>query len=263
MRIIWIIPRLLFALCILSVGHLAGQISKPTSLCLDGLCIGQSINDPHFAEVNWIVPNKELKKDVCVHIGCKPEVAFRGYASDTQKQLTDALSWFYGSIYFYNVVTKENITVLRHYRYECSNSERHFMAAYFSSPSHYLTIVGLRLIGGELRVYRIVRQYPFHNQDELVSLARKLHDQYANGIVYYDGIASNAYSAVIAQRKDGWFARSSPFNPLDPSENAAELVLIDPHTRPLLQPMSLPESGDISRLSVSMPEQCSRSLPLR
>jgi hypothetical protein len=96
-----------------------------------------------------------------------------------------------------------------------------------------------------------------------MSLARKLHDQYGDRILFYDGIASNAYSAVIPQRKDGWFAHSTSFNPLDPSDNAAELVLIDPHTRPLLQPMSLPESGDISRMSVTMPEQCSRSLPLQ
>lgn len=254
------IPR--FALFVLLVAPLMAQ-SKPTPLCLDGLCIGESINDPHFAEVNWIVPDKQLTKEACVRIACKPEVAFRGYSSETQKQLADALSWVYGSLYFYNVVTKGDIEVLRHYRYECRDSDRHFIAAYFSNPSHYLTVVGLRLIGGELRIYRIVRQYPFHNQDELTSLARKLHGEYGDDVVFYDGIASNAYSAVISQRKDGWFARSSPFNPLDPSDNTAELALIDPHTRPLLQPMTMPESGDISHLSVTMPEQCSRSLPLQ
>jgi hypothetical protein len=251
------------ALLVLLVAPLMALISKPTPLFLDGLCIGESINDPHFTEVNWIVPDKQLTKESCVHVACKPEVAFRGYPSDTQKQLAEAVSWVYGSIYFYNVITKGDIEVLRQYRYECRDNERHFMAAYFSNPSHYLTVVGLRLIGGELRVYRIVRQYPFHNQDELMSLARKLHDQYGDEIVFYDGIASNAYSAVTSQRKDGWFARSSPFNPLDPSDNAAELVLIDPHTRPLLQPMTMPESGDIPRFSVAMPEQCGRSLPLQ
>jgi hypothetical protein len=257
------IPRLLLALCVLLLAHLAAQVSKPTSLCLDGLCMGESINDPHFAEVNWIDLNKQLTKESCVHIACKPEVAFRGYPSETQKQLADALSWVYGSIYFYNVVTKSDIEVLRHYRYECRDSDRHFMAAYFSEPSHYLTVVGLRLIGGELRIYRIVRQYPFHNQDELVSLARKLHGEYHDRILLYDGTASNAYSDVVPQRKDGWFARSSSFNPLDPSDNVAELALIDPHTRPLLRAMTMPESGDISHLSVAMPEQCSRSLPLQ
>jgi hypothetical protein len=243
-----------------SAGSLSAQNGK---LCLDGLCIGESINDPHFAEVKWIVPNKELTKEACVRVTCKPEVAFRGYPAETQKQLSETLSWVYGSIYFYNVVTKTNIEVLRQYKYECSNSERHFMAAYFSDPSHYLTIVGLRLMGGELRIYRIVRQYPYHNQNELSTLARELHDQFGDGIVFYDGISPNAYSQVITQRKIGYFGRSSVFNPLDPSDNAAELVLIDPTTRPLLQPMSIPESGDIPRLTVPMPTQCSRSLPLQ
>jgi hypothetical protein len=252
-----------YYVCLLMVLSLTASAQEQARLCLDGLCIGESINDPHFTKVNWIVPTKEYVKEPCDHIACKPEVAFRGYPSETQKQLADTLSWVYGSIYFYNVITKANVEVLRHYRYECSNTERHFFAAYFSEPSHYLTVVGLRLIGGELRIYRIVRQYPFHNQDELMSLAQKLHGEYGDRILFYDGIASNAYSAAIPQRKDGWFAHSTLFHPLDPSDNAAELVLVDPYTRPLLQPMEMPESGDISRLSVTMPEQCSRSLPLR
>ncbi|MGA8441344.1 MAG: hypothetical protein WB762_03355 [Candidatus Sulfotelmatobacter sp.] len=255
------IHKFRYALLILFALPLTAQ--TPTSLCLDGLCIGESINDPRFSEINWIVPNKEFAKESCIRIACRPEVAFRGYPSGTQKQLADSLSWVYGSIYFYNVVTKANVEVLRHYQYECSNRERHFMGAYYSNPSHYLTIVGLRLIGGELRIYRIVRQYPYHNQDELMSLARKLHGEYGDRILFYDGIASNAYSAVAPQRKDGWFAHSTLFNPRDPSDNAAELALIDPRTRPFLQPMEMPESGDISRLSVTMPEQCSRSLPLQ
>jgi hypothetical protein len=255
------LPKLWCTLLLFCVSPLLAQTE--TKLCLDGICIGESINDPRFSQVDWILPNKELTKESCIYIACKPEVAFRGYPVEAQKQFADALSWVYGSIYFYTVVTKENIEVLRHYKYECNNKDRHFMAAYFSNPSHYLTIVGLRLIGDELRIYRIVRQYPYHNQDELVSLARKLHDSYGNEIVYYDGIASNAYSAVIAQRKNGWFGRSSTFNPLDPSDNASELVLIDPKTRALLQPMSLPESGDISHLATAMPSQCSQSLPLQ
>jgi hypothetical protein len=252
---VWCALPILFAVPIMA--------QTEVRLCLDGLCIGESINDPHFSQVDWIVPNKELNKESCVRIACKPEVAFRGYPAKTQKQLSEALSWVYGSIYSYNIITKANIEVLRQYKYECSNNERHFMAAYFSNPSHYLTVVGLRLIGGELRVYRIARQYPFHNQEELISLTRKLHDEYANQVLFYDGISSNAYSAVIPQRKNGWFGRSSVYNPLDSSDNAAELVLIDPRTRPLLQPLSLPESGDIPRLEIAMPSQCSRSLPLQ
>lgn len=258
--------RLIRCACVvfaLSVELLSAQSATQHTPCLDGFCIGQRINDPHFDETNWTVPDKELTKQACQRIACESAVAFRGYSSDTQKQLSDTLSWVYGSIWAYNIVTKEDLTVLRRYKYECAPTERHFMAAYFSTPSHYLTIVGLRLIAGELRIYRIARQYPFRNQAELGSLARKLHDQYGDDIVFYEGISSNAYSSVIAQRKRGWFGRSSPFNPLDPSDNAAELVLIDPYTRPLLQPTSMPDSGEISHLSVNMPEQCSRSLPLQ
>lgn len=35
------------------------SVQNPAKLCLDGFCIGESINDPHFSEVNWIVPKKE------------------------------------------------------------------------------------------------------------------------------------------------------------------------------------------------------------
>jgi hypothetical protein len=244
----------------------ASAQSRPDNrrgICLDGLCIGQSISDSIFEKVDWIVPNKYLTKQACQHVACQPDVAFRGYSDGAQRQLSDALMWVYGSIWSYSVVTKDNLAVLRQYKYECADKERHFMAAYFSTPSHYLTVVGLRLIGGELRIYRIVRQYPFRNQTELGSLAQRLHDQYRDNVVFYDGISSNAYSAVIAQRKEGWFGRSSPFNPLDPSDNAAELVLIDPRSRPLLQPTSMPDSGEIPRLQVAMPQQCSRSIPLQ
>ncbi len=68
-----------YALLILFALPLTAQ--TPANLCLDGLCIGESINDPHFTKVNWIVPNKELNKVSCVRIACEPEVAFRGYTS--------------------------------------------------------------------------------------------------------------------------------------------------------------------------------------
>ena len=169
---------------------------------MDGLCIGQNVRDKRFDEVSWIVPNKELTKQACRRIACKPEVALRGYSSETQKQLAEALSWIYGSI------------------------------------------------------------YPYHNQHELITLADELHDQYGNELVFYDGISSNAYSEAIAQHKVGWLGRSSMFNPLDPSDNAAELVLVDPATRPLLQPTSMPDSGEIHRLPPSLLQQCSSSLPI-
>jgi hypothetical protein len=234
---------------------------------LDGFCIGQSISDAHFDEVNWLLPKDGVTKRPCNGVGCKPEVAFRGYSGEEQKQLAEALSWDYG-LMRYNPVTKANLRALRRYRYECNLSprgidgERRFLGAYRSSPSGYLTVVGLRLIGGELRVYRIARQYPYHNQPELISLGSKIHSQYGDQILLYDYLSSNAYSDVIAQKKNGWFGRSTMFNPSDSSDLAAELVLIDPNTRVLLQPTSMPESGEIKSVGNRMPKQCSAPLPL-
>ena len=235
--------------------------------CLDGFCIGQSIESSRFTQVDWITPaNKNLMRENCDGVGCKPNVAFRGYSKADQTQLYGALSSTFG-LMRYNVLTKSNLGTLRHYRYECNSSprgmgaERRFIGVYLSTPSRYYTIIGLRLIGGDLKVYRIARQYPFHNHAELVSLAKKLRGQYGDELLLYGGISSNAYSDVIAQRKSGWFGRSTVFNPTDLSDNAAELVLIDPNTRPLLQPTSMPESGDISQLPMNMPERCSASIP--
>jgi hypothetical protein len=130
-------------------------------------------------------------------------------------------------------------------------------------PNKYFTVVGLRLIGGELRVYRIARQYPYHHQTELTSLARQLKNEYGDEILLYNYLSSNAYSDVIKEKKNGWFGRSTLFTPNDLADNAAELVLIDPRTRPLLQPTSMPESGEIQSLPVHIPEQCSASLSIR
>jgi hypothetical protein len=96
-----------------------------------------------------------------------------------------------------------------------------------------------------------------------VALGVKIHDQYSNNIVFYDGVTSNAYSDVIEQKKEGWFGRSTMFNPSDLADNAAEFVLIDPRTRSLLEPSSMPESGEISSLANRMPQECSTSIPLR
>jgi hypothetical protein len=95
-----------------------------------------------------------------------------------------------------------------------------------------------------------------------VTLARELRPGYPN-ILFYNYLSSNAYSDVIQQGKDGWFARSTMFNPSDLSDNAAELVIIDPNTRTLLQPTSMPESGEIKPLPMVLPPQCSRTLPLQ
>jgi hypothetical protein len=252
----------------LSAGLLSAQDAKITSLCLDGFCIGQSINDARFAEVNWVVPKEGFAKERCAGIACKPEIAFRGYANENQKQLAEALSWHYG-LTQYNLITNANRGTLGQYRYECNpsprgiNGERRFFGAYLSAPSKFLTVVGLRLIGGELRVYRIARQYPFHNQGELIALAKKVHDQYGGEIVFYDGVSSNAYSDVIEQKKLGWFGRSTMFNPSDLADNAAELVLVDPLTRPLLEPSSMPDSGEIGPLANRMPHECSASVSLQ
>ena len=255
--------RLFVCTCILfllpSEFSAAQQVNK-NSLCLDGFCIGDSINDAHFASADWILPKKGFTKQACTGVGCRAQVAFRGYSAKEQQELAEALSWNYGANR-YNIITKANVTTLRHYKYECNpsargmNGERRFVGAYLSVPSKYLTVIGLRLIGGELRVYRIARQYPYHNQTELTSLARQLKDEYGNEILHYSYLSSNAYSDVIQQKKNGWFGRSTLFTPNDLADNAAELVLIDPRTRPLLQPTSMPESGEIQSLPVHFSER--------
>lgn len=252
---------------------LAGLLPIParaqeSPLCLDGFCIGQSIQDGRFDRTAWVVPSKDLLRDPCTGVGCRPENAFRGYPPAEQMRLEDAVRWKYG-LNAYNVITSQNLATLRLYKYECNTSaralsgERRFLGAYRSVPSQYLTIVGLRLIDGELKVYRIARQYPYHNQSEIRDLAKKLSDEYGKRLLLYDYLSSNAYSDVIEQRKDGWFGRSTMFNPSDLTNLAAELVLIDPNTRSLLEPTSMPDSGEISPLPVKLPPACNRSLPLQ
>lgn len=242
--------------------------AQQAPLCLDGFCIGQNIQDARFDKTAWILPKDGLIKKECDGIGCQPENAFRGYPSEEQKQLAEVLSWKYG-LNDYNVITNSNLGVLRHYKYECNLSaqslggQRRFFGAYRSIPSQYLTVVGLRLINSELTIYRIARQYPYQNQAELVSLAKQLRDQYGSRILLYDYLSDNAYSDVIKQQKDGWFGRSTLFNPTDLSDNAAELVLIDPATRNLLESTSMPESGEIEQLPMKIPSSCNRSLPVQ
>jgi hypothetical protein len=241
--------------------------AQQANLCIDGFCVGQNINDARFSIIEWIIPKKGIVKESCAGIGCRPETAFRGYPVEYQRKLADAVSWNYG-LNKYNVITKETLPTLRQYKYECNPSargiwgERRFLGAYRSVPSGYLTVVGLRLINGELRIYRIVRQYPYHNQNEFVTLARELRPQYLS-ILFYDYLSSNAYSDVIKQGRDSWFGRSTMFNPTDLSDNAAELVLIDPGTRALLQPTSMPDSGEIRPLPMKLQPQCNRALPLQ
>lgn len=239
-----------------------------STLCLDRFCIGQSIQDSRFSEVEWIVP-KDARTDACTGVGCRPEIASRGYSSEDQKQLANAVNLIYEPGH-YSIFTKRNLESLRRYHYECNLSprgytagERRFMGAYLSLPSHHLTVIGLRLIGGELRVYRIARQFPYQNQGELIALARRLQQEYKQNLLLYDGISANAYSEVIGQKKNGWFGRSSSFNPSDLSDNLAELVLIDPRTRSLLKPSSMPESGEIAPLRIQLVPQCSRPVPLQ
>lgn len=242
--------------------------AQQDKLCLDGFCIGQSISDSRFDSADWRTPAKDVTRDPCTKVGCQPTNAFRGYDATDQQALADALSWKYGMM-GYTVITKENLATLRKYHYECNPSarglwgERRFAGLYRSAPSQYITLIGLRLIGGELKVYRIARQFPYHDQSELVGLARELRGEYGDSILFYDGISSNAPYDVVKQRKQGWFGRSSPFNPTDLADNLAEFVLIDPQTRPLLQPTSMPDSGEIKPLPVQMPSQCSRSMPLQ
>lgn len=254
-------------LCLAIFGAGAGRAQQPP-LCLDGFCIGQTIQDARFDDVAWLTPTKDMVKTDCTGMGCQPENAFRGYAKEDQLKLADVLSWKYGGNAD-NVITKDDLRILRRYKYECNPSargiwgERRFLGAYRSIPSQYLTVVGLRLVNGELTIYRIARQYPYHDQNEIRSLARQLSAQYGKRLLLYDYLSSNAYSQVIEERRDGWFARSTMFNPTDLSDNAAELVLIDPMTRPLLQPSSMPDSGEIKPLPVTLSQSCSRSLPIQ
>ena len=241
-------------------------------LCLDGFCIGQPITDPRFEHTAWIVPRKNFAQDPCTGIGCQPEVAFRGYPSAEQVQLAAALSWVFhdtSDALPYNVITTQSLAILRNYHYECNPSargmwgERRFIGVYKSTPSGYLTVIGVRLIGGELRVYRIARQYPYRNAGELRGLAQELWPEYGSRVLFVDYLSSNASYEVMHRGKDGWFGRDTMFNPSDMANNAAELVLIDPQTRSLLQPTSMPSSGDIRPLQMPLPEQCQRSLPLQ
>jgi hypothetical protein len=262
------VPRLSLSMCFLAAALQITCSAQQQALCLDGFCIGQTIQDARFEKVAWITPTKDLTKGDCAGVGCRPENAFRGYPREDQVKLADALSWKY-ELNAYNLVTSQTLGLLRKYKYDCNPSarglwgQRRFIGAYRSVPSQYLTIIGLRLINGDLTVYRIARQYPYHHQDELVSLAKGLRGQYGSRLLLYDYLSSNAYSDVIKQRKDGWFGRSTMFNPTDLSDNAAELVLIDPNTRSLLQPTSMPESGEISPTPVNPPPTCDRSLPLQ
>ena len=243
-----------------------GRAAEQPPLCLDSFCIGQSITEAHFDGVAWELPQKGLTKIACTGVGCRPAIAFRGYPTDEQARLSEAVSWAFG-LPPYTPLSRENLALLRHYRYECDLSqrgifgERRFMGAYRSIPSNLLTVVGLRLIDGELKVYRVARQYPIHNAGELATLAKTLHGEYGDRLLYVDYLSSNAYTDVITQKKDGWFGRSSMFNPNDLSDNAAELVLIDPQTRPLLEPSSMPVSGEIKPLPVSVAPQCQAKVP--
>jgi hypothetical protein len=248
------------------IGPVIGLAQK-SNLCLDGFCIGQSISDSQFDSTDWKVPTKNMTKEQCVNVGCQPANAFRGYGTADQQALTDAVSWKYGMM-ANTVITKQNLATLRKYRYECNPSargiwgQRRFVGFYRSAPSQYVTLVGLRLIAGDLKVYRIAREFPYHNPSELVGLAKGLHEKYGDTILFYDGISSNAPFDVIKQQKLGWFGRSSMFNPTDLTDNRAEFVLIDPVTRPLLEPTSMPDSGEIKPLPVALPSQCSRAMPL-
>ena len=170
---------------------------------------------------------------------------------------------------FENVITKDNLKVLSGYRYECNPAprggmfgERRFVGVFRSRPSGYATAVGLRLIGGELRVYRVARRFPYRTGDELRSLAGGVAGQYGGSVLVVNYLSSNAYTEVQARGKDGWFGRSELFNPSDPTDNAAELVIVDPQTRGLLAPYSWPMSGEIKPTQGGVPAQCGRSMPL-
>lgn len=279
MRRIWLVTALSLPLITFgSAGAKAMGAIRGNGLCLDGFCIGQSISAPRFSQERWIVPANNPRSVTkyryvpCTNVTCSPTVAFRGYPPQIQQKLASALSWQYrdGSFHWYTIITNKNLPVLQRYRYECVGSpgrvdvgERRFMGGYWSRPSHYLTVVGLRLIGGELRVYRIARQFPYHNTGELASLARQIYHTYGHKILLYRYLSSNAPFSVQKDGADGWFGRSTLFNPGNSSANDAELVLIDPTTRKLLQPTSMPDSGEISFIPNPIPNVCARHMSIQ
>ena len=166
------------------------NLAQQGKLCLDGFCIGQTIQDAQFDRVAWITPTKNLTSEECRGVSCQPEVAFRGFSREDQLRLAGAVRLTYhAEIYSYSMLTKDNLAALRLYRYECNPSarglwgERRFFGAYKSTPGQYLTVVGLRLINGELTVYRLARQYPWRNQGELVSLAKEVRAQYGEQVL--------------------------------------------------------------------------------
>ena len=78
----------------MSVGQQLKQKAQTntSSLCLDGFCIGESINDSRFDAVDWLTPEKFYGKDACKGVGCSPQVAFRGYPASDQQALAEAVS---------------------------------------------------------------------------------------------------------------------------------------------------------------------------
>jgi hypothetical protein len=236
--------------------------SRAEPQCLDGFCIGQNITNIRFEQVHWLTPKKDVTEQKCNGVGCQPALAFRGYAPEIQQALANALRFTFG-LPPYNIISDENLAVIRQYKYECNPSarggisgQRRFFGVYRSQLSGHLTVVGLRLQNGELNVYRIARQFPYHSPAEFADLEQKLRQQFGDRLLYVDYLASNAATAISAKRLDGYFGRSEMFNPTDLADNLAEVVLVDPLTRQLLEPTSFPESGEIRPLPVRIPEQC-------
>jgi len=243
----------------------SGQQEAPAHQCLDDFCIGQNISSHRFDDVQWLVPTKLVNRDQCTGHNCSPEAEFPGYPSDASgafEHLTTITTFDMSKA---TVITASTLGTLRKLRYDCTHPERRVIGIYRSKPSGYLTIVGLRIFPDGLRVYRLARQFPYRNQAELISLSHTVKSSYGEAILYYPYLTSNAYSDVIQQRKDGWFGRSSMFNPKDAADNTAELVITDPTTRRLLTTSSDLTAGEIGNTPSLWyrPEQCVRNLPLQ
>src|ERR1700722_5959202 len=86
----------IFSFCVIAMLSPIASWAQETPLCLDGFCIGQSIGDARFDKAAWELPKKNLMKEECTGVGCRPENAFRGYAPDDQAKLAEAVSWSYG-----------------------------------------------------------------------------------------------------------------------------------------------------------------------
>lgn len=233
--------------------------------CIDGFCIGQSINSSRFDEVEWLVPKKLILSDPCTRQDCRPEVEFPGYPPEIMIALSKLTIIGTSMPPQETMITNRSLEALRNLRYDCTHPGKRVVGIYRSNPSGYVTYIGLRLFPDGLRIFRLAREFPFRNQNEFESLSQGIKSAYGDELLYYDGVTSNANYPAISHRKNGWFGVNYRSGLYDLADNVAELVLIDPETRQLLITSSDITAGEIN-LPLSLvyfPRQCVRALPIQ